>query len=123
MEVTVASYRLDGDCFFITFEEINDINIAENYIHWYLEISKEEATVPEGYYRYSDLYGYIVLNADTGEKLGKLIEIAAYSKTPNMKVQKEDGTNFYVPFSFKTFITEISDESKTIKINVLPGLL
>ena len=121
--VTVSYFRDGGNEFFLGFEGINTIEAIEPYMGWHLEMLKKDAMVPEGYYRLSDLIGMKAFDATTAEPIGEIIDVVAYSKTPNLKLKETNGKIAYIPFVMETFVKSLDLENKTIHIEVMPGLL
>ena len=95
---------------------------AEELRGLYVEIDKEHAPIPEGYIRFQDLMGCKAINKDTKEVLGTIVDVLSYSPTKNLRVKRENGKTFTVPF-VKQFIGEIDLENKTVEIEVVEGLL
>lgn len=122
-ELSVNFFRDSGDYFYLGFEEIDNMDKALELVGKHLEMEKEAAFLPEGYYRLSDLIGSKVLDAKDGKKIGEVIDVNDFCPTANLKIRKEDGKNFYVPLVMKEFIEKIDIESKTIHINLIEGLL
>ncbi len=122
-EVTVSSFRDNGNEFFLGFEGIDTIEGIEPYLGWHVEMLKKDAILPEGYYRLSDLIGLHAFDAQNGESLGEIIDVVAYSKTPNLKLKETNGKIAYVPFVMDTFVKSLDLEKKSIFIEVMPGLL
>ena len=121
-EVTLRSYRDSGNYYFLGFEGIDTPEQAEELRGLYVEIDKEHAPIPEGYIRFQDLMGCKAINKDTKEVLGTIVDVLSYSPTKNLRVKRENGKTFTVPF-VKQFIGEIDLENKTVEIEVVEGLL
>jgi len=120
-EVTVKSYRDQGQIIILTTEEINDISIAENYKNWFIEINKEDAPLPKGMVRLEDLKLCQVFD-ESNNLLGVVKDIQMYAPTPNMKIEKADGKFFYVPY-IDVFVKKVDLENKTIIISPIEGML
>ena len=121
-ELTLRSYRASGNALTFLFEEIRTPEEAESLRGLSLYIRKEEAPVPEGYYRLEDLKGLIVKN-DLGYILGKIDDVLTYSKVPSIKAVREGGKPFYFPFLMDDFISKIDLEKKEMIIHEVPGML
>ncbi|MCR4562183.1 MAG: ribosome maturation factor RimM [Bacilli bacterium] len=119
---TVSSYRLQKPFIYLKFEEIISIEHAENVLGMFVEIEKDKAPMPDGYYRLEDLKGCTVESLE-GEQLGVVEDILSYSTTKTLRVKKADGKTFTVPFVFDHFVVSVDLDSKTIVIKVIPGLL
>ena len=123
LEVELASFRDSGDYYFISFKGMEDINVVEDLAGYEIEIPEEEATLPEGFYHLSDLIGSNVINQETNEKIGKVIDVLSYASSSNLKIKEENGKTCYVPFVMDTFVVSIDTAKKEILIHVIPGLL
>ncbi len=118
----IASFRDAGQFYFLGFKELKSIDEAEKYLHYYVEIDKEKAPLPKGYYRLQDLRGCQVVD-ENDLKLGTVKEVLSYAPTKTLQVAREGGKDFYVPFIDGEFILNVDIDGKTIKIKVMPGLL
>jgi 16S rRNA processing protein RimM len=121
-ELTLRSFRDSGDSYFLGFEEIPNIDEAQKLVGWFVEINKEDAPLPKGFYRLEDLKNCAILD-ETGTVLGHVSDILAYAPTKTLVVQRDGAKPFYVPFVLDEFILKIDIEKKEITIKVIPGLL
>ena len=122
-EAEVLSFRDSGDYYFVSFKGMEDINLVEKIVGYEIEMPAEEATLPEGFYHLSDLIGCLVLNQETNEKIGQVIDVLSYASSSNLKIKEENGKTCYVPFVMNEFVVSIDIEKKEIRIHVIPGLL
>ncbi len=95
---------------------------ALSYKGFGVYLNKEDAPLPEGYYRFEDLKGLAVID-EQGNRLGSITDVLQYSRTPILKARKDDGKNFTFPFLFDEFILEIDIKGKKMKIRRVEGLL
>lgn len=122
-EVNVASFRDSGDYYFLSFEGMEDINLVESFAGYSIEIPEEKATLPDGFYHLSDLIGLKVINDETNEEIGKVIDVLSFSTTSNFKIKENNGKACYIPFVFGEFVISIDTENKIMRVKVIPGLL
>lgn len=120
--LTLESFRELPNSLLLLFKEIQSPEEAEKYRGYSLYIKKEEAPLPEGYYRLEDLKGLTVFDQND-EEIGTVIDTMQNAPTLNLVAKAKDGHRFMVPFIDKKFILDIDLEKKTIHINVIPGLL
>ena len=120
-EVTLASFRPNGNTLLLRFEGIDTPEEVGLYRNHLLDMDKAKAPMPKGAIRYADIIGYELHNEE-GEPLGKLVDVVTYSPTPNLKAKKENGKTFYVPFN-DFFVKKIDDDAKTIVIHQIEGLV
>ena len=120
-EVTLASFRASPNGMVLRFCEIATPEEIGQYRNHLLEMDKAKAPMPKGAIRYADIVGYAVANEE-GTPLGQLVEVVTYSPTPNLKVKKPNGKNFYVPFN-DFFVKKIDNDAKAITIHEIEGLV
>ena len=121
-EVTVKSYRDSGDYYYLAFNEINDVEEAKLLRGYSVEMEEDKAIIPEGYFRYSDIIGFDVIDAENNKILGKVKEILTYLPQTSIKVKREEGNDFTIPL-VPAFIKEYDFEHRRVLINVWEGLL
>ncbi len=122
-EVEVATFRDSGDYYFLSFKDLEDINLVENLVGYSIEIDETEATLPEGYYHLFDLIGCKVINNDGNVLIGEVIDVMTFASKSNFKIKETNGKTCYIPFVMNEFITSIDIEKKEIHVNVIDGLL
>lgn len=120
-DLTLNAYRIQGDALVLGFKEIETPEEALELQRFTVALDKEDAPLPKGCVRYSEMFGYVGID-DEGNQLGTLVDVVEYSPTPNLKFEKADKKCFYVPF-IDVFVGEIDYENKTIKIHVVEGML
>ena len=121
-DYTVTSFRDSGDSYFLGFKEIPNIDEAQKIVGFFVEIDKEKAPLPKGFYRLEDLKNCFVKD-EKGTTLGKVSDVLAYAPTKTLVVAREGAKPFYVPFVMDEFILAIDIAKKEITIKVMPGLL
>lgn len=120
-ELTVVSYRSNGQLDFVKVEEITTKEEAESYKGYELHVIKDKNDLNEGYYFYSDLRGCKIIDQDN-EELGLVKEVEEFPAQVTLRVKRKDGKEFFVPF-IKDFIVKVDIEAKTIYINRVEGML
>lgn len=120
--VTVASFRDAGQFLFVSFKEIGSIEEAEKHLKDTILIAKEDAKLPDGYYRNGELEGCEVYD-ENGTRLGKVKKVENNAPTANLRVAREDKKDFFVPFLFDTFIVSVDLTNKKIVIKPMEGML
>lgn len=122
LDVTVKAFRPSGDFYFLDLEEITSIEQAEELKGYAIEIDKDSAPMPEGYFRFSDLVGCQLQDEKTGECLGMVSDVLDYAVTKTLRIKREKGKDFFVPFH-DSFIKDVDLDSKIIKVEVVEGML
>ena len=117
----LKSVRPAGGTYVMSFEGIDSIDKAEQLLGKSIYMDKQDAPMPEGAYRYSDLLGMEVFD-QSGNKLGVVADILDYAPKKTIKVKKTDGGHFYFPFVGE-FAKEVDVEGKRMVIEVVEGML
>ncbi len=119
--LTIESVREQKGLLIVTFAEIDDINIAENYLKGFLFINKKDVTLEEGYFFFDDLLGMKVILEDK-TLVGKVVEILEYAAYHTLRVKREDGSDILIPY-IEEFIVSTDLASKTIVFRPIEGML
>jgi len=120
--VTVNFFRDEGRFVVLGFKEWPNIEEAEHHLPCSILIERENAPLPKGFYRLEELKGLDVVD-EAGSKLGVVKDVLSCAPTKTLRVGREGGPDFFVPFRFETFIVSIDLVAKKITIKVIPGLL
>ena len=120
--VTVNFFRDEGRFVVLGFKEWPNIEEAERHLPCSLLIERENAPLPKGFYRLEELKGLEVVD-EADNKLGVVKDVLSCAPTKTLRVGREGGPDFFVPFRFETFIVSIDLAAKKITIKVMPGLL
>ena len=118
--LTVVSFRMNGKLDFVKVLEITTKEDAESYKGCDLLIKKEDASVPKGYYHFSDLEGCKVLLEDNKE-IGKVIKVEEYPAQATLRV-KANNKEILIPF-VDAFIIKVDIKKKEITVKVIEGML
>lgn len=121
LPVTVKAARCNGDILLLKFEELDSIEKAENFIHWEIRVSKEDAPLPENNYRIMELIGCEAFDQN-GNSIGEIADVVSYSSTSNLKIKTKAKKFFFVPF-IDAFVNNVDIENKRLEIEVVPGML
>ncbi len=122
-EVEVASFRDSGDYYYLSFKDLENINLVKDYIGYTVEIDENEATLPEGYYHLFDLIGCKIINNEDSSEIGEVIDVMSFATKSTFKVKENNGKTCYIPFVMDEFVVSLDIEKKEIRINVIDGLL
>ncbi|OQA77730.1 MAG: Ribosome maturation factor RimM [Tenericutes bacterium ADurb.Bin239] len=119
--LTIESVRIQKGLLIISFKEINDINIAENYVKGLLFLKKSDVTLEAGYFFLDDLLGMKVVLEDK-TPVGKVTEILEYAAYHTLRVKRKDGNDVLIPY-IEEFIISTDLASKTIVFRPIEGML
>lgn len=118
----VNSFRIHKGMSIVSFKEHLNINLIEKYkgCNVCYEKSKIKPLKKGEYYRF-EIIGLDVYD-DKDNYLGKVKQIEETLANANLRIQRDDGKSFLVPY-IKQFILNIDKDNNKIKINVIEGLL
>ncbi len=119
-EVSVQSYREDGQFDIVKFSEINSIDELSHWINAFVQVPKDISFLKKDYFFFSDLVGCQV-NDENGEALGMVIKVEEYASYCTLRVQNDDQKDILIPF-VKAFIKKVDIERKCIDIYHWEGL-
>lgn len=119
--LTIKSYKSNKNIDIISFEEFNNVNDVEKFINYLVQIEKNSATLPTGYYHYGDLKMCNVYD-ENDNLIGKVKDIEEYASYQTLRISRNKDKDVLVPF-VKAFIKNVDLENKKIVIHVLEGLL
>ena len=120
VELTVSSYRNNGNLDFVKFDEISTKEDALDKKGLLIQAIKNIDDLKDGYFYYCDLENCKVYSND--QYLGTVIKVEEFPAQITLRIKKENGTTFFVPF-IKQFIQKVDIENKTININLIEGML
>ena len=121
IEMTVASFRLSGQIAFVKLEGINNPEDAKTFKGFEIHTIKDRNDLQVGYYFYDDLVDCTIID-QTKNELGKVIKVEEFPAQITLRVKRQNGKDFFVPF-VKQFIKKVDIESKKIYIEVIEGML
>lgn len=120
-DITIVSYRSNGQFDFVKCEEITVKEEAESFKGWQIQVIKDKNDLDEGYYFYSDLRGCKIIDQDNNE-LGTVKEVEEFPAQITLRVMRKGAPEFFVPF-IKDFIVKVDIDNKKIYINRVEGML
>lgn len=120
-EAKVVSYRNNGQFDFVKLDIINTKEEAEKYKSFEIQCIKDNSILNEGYFYYSDLENCLAYDEENN-LLGKVIAVEEFPAQINLRIRKENGKDFLVPF-IKVFVKDVDIKNKKITIHVIEGML
>ena len=121
IEVKVLSYRSSGSLDYVKFEGIDNPEKAKEYKGFEIHTIKDRNDLKVGYYFFSDLVDCVIVDQNNNI-LGKVIKVEEFPAQLTLRVKRENGKEFFVPF-VKQFIQSVDVEKKKIHINLIEGML
>ena len=120
-ELVVDSFRSNGQFDFVKLENINSPEKAKEYKGFEIHTIKDRNDLKVGYYFFSDLVDCVIVDQNNNI-LGKVIKVEEFPAQLTLRVKRENGKEFFVPF-VKQFIQSVDVEKKKIYINLIEGML
>ncbi len=121
IEMTVESFRLSGQIAFVKLEGINNPEDAKTFKGFEIHTIKDRNDLEVGYYFYDDLMNCSIIDQNKNE-LGKVIKVEEFPAQITLRVKRQNGKDFFVPF-VKQFIKKVDIDGKKIYIEVIEGML
>lgn len=118
--VKVLSSRPHKTMVLALLEGITSVEEAMKLKGKVLSIDRSDVTLPEGRHFLADLMGLTVLDAATGEELGKVEDILT-PPAHNVYVVRGKGKEYMIP-AVDAFLAETNVESGYIKVNLIEGM-
>ena len=115
-----AARRIHKGCLLVKLKGIDDMDAALALKGKSVSIRRADVSLPEGAYFDQELVGLTVLDADTGQELGKVAEVLSY---PAHKIYAvRGGKDEYLVPAVPAFIAGIDVPGGTMAIHVWEGL-
>ena len=118
--VKVLSSRPHKTMVLALLEGITSVEEAMKLKGKVLSLDRSDVTLPEGRHFLADLMGLTVLDAATGEELGKVEDILT-PPAHNVYVVRGKGKEYMIP-AVDAFLAETNVESGYIKVNLIEGM-
>ena len=123
VSVIADTYTTDNKFDYVSFKDLNDINLVEKYIGYQIQVHRDEIPpLKKGTYYYSDLEGLRCISEE-GEEFGTIIKVEDFTAQPSfrIKLDKNDKT-ILIPF-VEFYVKKVDLEKKQIIIHLIPGLI
>lgn len=121
VQVTVNKYRHSGELDIVTFNELTTPEEALAKKGYEILIDKQEAKLPKNTYHFYELESCLVYD-EKDNYLGKVIKVMEYPAQITLRVKRDNGKIFQVPF-VDAFIKKVDISNHKIIINVIEGML
>ena len=118
--LTLVSARPQKNNAIVKFAEIASIDEAEGYKGKVLYGNRDDAVIDEGATYIQDIIGCYVVNADTEEEYGKVVDVLNYGASDILEIESW-GKHKYIPM-IPDIIKEINTEYQVIRILPMKGL-
>lgn len=119
-ELSVISARPQKNIAILKFSEITTIEQAEELKNKVLYCNRNDAEIDDGSYYLADVIGCYVINSETEEEYGKVVDVMNYGSCDIYDVESW-GKHFLIPAT-PDIVQEINTEYQVIRIKPMKGL-
>ena len=121
LEMTVANFRMSGQIVFVKLEGIDNPESAKEFKGFEIHTIKDRNDLQVGYYFYEDLVGCSIIDQSKND-LGKVSKVEEFPAQITLRVKRQNGKDFFVPF-VNQFIKKVDIDAKKIYIELIEGML
>lgn len=119
-ELTLVSARPQKNVAIMKFAEITTVEDAEDLKNRILYCNRDDATIDEDAHYLADIIGCYVVDIDTEEEYGKIVDIQNYGSCDIYDVESW-GKHTLIP-AIPDVIKEINTEYQVVRIKAMKGL-
>jgi 16S rRNA processing protein RimM len=121
--VHVHSYYFNQGFDYVSFEEMQDINLVEKYLKYDIMVKKEELPpLDKDTYFFSDLKLCLVYDQD-GQEIGIVNDVENFTSRATLRISLKGGKELLLPFIKDVFITKVDIENKRIDVKLIEGMV
>lgn len=123
ISVIANTYSTDNKFDYVSFKDLEDINLVEKYIGYAIQVNRDEIPpLKEGTYYYSDLEGLRCISEE-GKEFGTIIKVEDFTAQPSFRVKLDKNEKtILIPF-VEFYVKKVNLENRTVTIHVIPGLI
>lgn len=118
--LTLLSARQQKNVAILKLEEVTDIDAAEQLKGKVLYCNRDDAVIDEGTHYLADIIGCYVVDVDTEEEYGKIVDVLNYGASDIYDVESW-GNHTLVP-AIDDIVKEIDTEYQVVRIKPMKGL-
>lgn len=119
LDITGVKYQKNN--VILKFKQITSIEEAQNLKNLEILTERSMFNLPEGVYFIQDLIGLDIINIETGEKIGTLVDVFNTGSNDIYDVKREGKKNILLPV-IDDVVKEIDMENKKISVFMMEGL-
>lgn len=121
-ELTVKSGRPFKQFWLVKFNEIDDIEQAKKLQGKVLVVSEEnQQELPDGVFYYRDILNADVIDLETEQRLGKIVDIQSPGANDVWLVHEDSGKEYWIPY-IKDVVKKVDVANKKIYVELMEGL-
>ena len=118
--LTLLSARQQKNVAILKFAEITNIDSAEELKNRVLYCNRDDAVIDEDAHYLADIIGCAVVDVDTNEEYGKIVDVLNYGASDIYDVEL-NGKHTLIP-AIDDVVAEIDTENQTVRIKPMKGL-
>jgi 16S rRNA processing protein RimM len=118
--LTLVSARAQKNIAILKFAEIQNIDEAQMLKNKLIYGNRDDAKIQEGSYYLADIIGCYVVDIDTDEEYGKIVDVLNYGSCDIYDVESW-GRHTLIP-AIDDVVKEINTEYQIVKIKAMKGL-
>ena len=118
--LTLLSARQQKNVAILKLTEVTDIDAAEQLKGKVLYCNRDDAVIDEGTHYLADIIGCYVVDVDTEEEYGKIVDVLNYGASDIYDVESW-GKHTLVP-AIADIVKEIDTEYQVVRIKPMKGL-
>lgn len=118
--LTLVSARQQKNVAILKFAEITNIDSAEELKNRILYCNRDDAVIDDDAHYLADIIGCAVVDVDTNEKYGKIVDVLNYGASDIYDVEL-NGKHTLIP-AIDDVVVEIDTENQTVRIKPMKGL-
>ena len=117
--LNLVSVRQQKNVAILKFAEITNIDSAEELKNRVLYCNRDDAVIDDAHYL-ADIIGCAVVDVDTNEEYGKIVDVLNYGASDIYDVELK-GKHTLIP-AIDDVVVEIDTENQTVRIKPMKGL-
>lgn len=118
--LNLVSARQQKNVAILKFAEITNIDSAEELKNKVLYCNRDDAVIDDDAHYLADIIGCAVVDVDTNEKYGKIVDVLNYGASDIYDVEL-NGKHTLIP-AIDDVVVEIDTENQTVRIKPMKGL-
>lgn len=120
-KIEITSSRVHKNMLIMKIKGIDSIEQADRLKNKVIYMNRDDVELEEGAYFIQDLIGLDVIDDDTGERIGRLVDVSETGANDVYHVKTDDGREYLIPV-IPDVVRDISPEDGYVKIFRMKGL-
>ena len=120
-KIGITSSRVHKNMLIMKIKGVDSIEEADRLRNKVLYMNRDDVELEEGAFFIQDLIGLDVIDDDTGERIGRLVDVSETGANDVYHVKTDDGREYLIPV-IPDVVRDISPEDGYVKIFRMKGL-